>query len=289
MLVKRFSINPLITPSDFIGTNINGPSIIKTPVWIVNPLGRYYMYFAAHKGKFIRLAYSDSIDGEWTVFGGETLKNEDAFFTEHIASPDVHIDEENKKIVMFFHGKDSGVSGQFTRIAVSDDGINFTANSANRTTHYWRGFFWNGHYYGMNMDGNIFRSDSLLGEYEKGPNIFAPLNVIQRHMAVYLKNDKLYIFFSIKETTPEHIVVSTLDLTEDWKSWRLTDYKTVILPETEYEGADLPIERSEGGQILVRARQLRDPAIYTEDGRIYLFYSIAGESGIAGAEILSLD
>jgi hypothetical protein len=31
--------------------------------------------------------------------------------------------------------------------------------------------------------------------------------------------------------------------------------------------------------------QLRDPAVYEEDGRTYLLYSVAGESGIAMAEL----
>jgi hypothetical protein len=31
--------------------------------------------------------------------------------------------------------------------------------------------------------------------------------------------------------------------------------------------------------------QLRDPAIFEEDGQIYLLYAVAGESGIAIAEI----
>ena len=30
---------------------------------------------------------------------------------------------------------------------------------------------------------------------------------------------------------------------------------------------------------------LRDPAILIDDGHIYLYYSIAGENGIAGAEL----
>lgn len=31
--------------------------------------------------------------------------------------------------------------------------------------------------------------------------------------------------------------------------------------------------------------QLRDPAIYEEDGRVYLLYAVARESGIAIAEL----
>ena len=34
-----------------------------------------------------------------------------------------------------------------------------------------------------------------------------------------------------------------------------------------------------------QARQLRDPAIFEENGKTYLFYSICGEQGIAAARI----
>jgi hypothetical protein len=58
------------------------------------------------------------------------------------------------------------------------------------------------------------------------------------------------------------------------------------LPETEYEGRDLPLEPSVRGSIHERVRQLRDPGIFLEDGRTYLLYAIAGESGLAVAEII---
>ena len=32
-------------------------------------------------------------------------------------------------------------------------------------------------------------------------------------------------------------------------------------------------------------RQLRDPGLFEEDGRTYLFYSFCGEQGIAAAEL----
>ena len=34
-----------------------------------------------------------------------------------------------------------------------------------------------------------------------------------------------------------------------------------------------------------RVRQLRDPAIFREDRKTYLLYSVAGESGLAIAEL----
>ena len=56
-------------------------------------------------------------------------------------------------------------------------------------------------------------------------------------------------------------------------------------PERAWEGARLPIEPSRGGAINVPVNQLRDPAIFEEDGRIYLLYATAGERGIGLAEV----
>ena len=47
--------------------NINGPSMIRVPSWIEQPLGKYYLYFSHHKGEFIRMAYADMPEGPWTV------------------------------------------------------------------------------------------------------------------------------------------------------------------------------------------------------------------------------
>ena len=42
------------------GGNITGPTLIRAPSWVAKPLGKYYLYFAHHSGKYIRLAYADS-------------------------------------------------------------------------------------------------------------------------------------------------------------------------------------------------------------------------------------
>lgn len=44
--------------------------------------------------------------------------------TPHIASPDVHVEVEGRRIVMCFHGL--GVSHQVSRVATSQNGIDFT-------------------------------------------------------------------------------------------------------------------------------------------------------------------
>ena len=89
-----------------MGDNINGPSLIRVPDWIENPLGRYYLYFGHHKGRYIRLAYADDISGPWRIHSPGVLSLEDSYFAGHIASPDVHVDAENGRIRMYFHGVD---------------------------------------------------------------------------------------------------------------------------------------------------------------------------------------
>ena len=59
IIAKRLENNPIITPQLLKGDdgkNINGPSLIKAPDWLENKLGKYYLYFGHHAGKYIRLA-----------------------------------------------------------------------------------------------------------------------------------------------------------------------------------------------------------------------------------------
>jgi hypothetical protein len=53
----------------------------------------------------------------------------------------------------------------------------------------------------------------------------------------------------------------------------------------DWEGAALPAKPSIRGIAPGAVRELRDPAIFVEAGRTYLLYSVAGESGIAIAEL----
>lgn len=283
--VERFMNVPLITPDmdASLEGNINGPSLIQAPDWLERPLGRYYLYFAHHSGKFIRLAYADRLEGPWRIFSQGTLQTEQSHCRGHIASPDVHVDDANRRIVMFYHGhpRAAGEKGQRTFAAVSEDGIHFAASEKRYGRAYWRCFPWNGYYYAVTMSGTVYRGSELLGDYEAGPDLFRDSGFRQRHMAVKISGETLYLFYSIKEDTPEHIVVSKLDLRSDWKEWLVTSYDTVLQPELEYEGAELPLEPSRSGAVHTPVRQLRDPGIYEEGGRTYLLYSIAGESGLA--------
>ncbi len=64
------------------------------------------------------------------------------------------------------------------------------------------------------------------------------------------------------------------------------ELEEVLRPETDYEGASLPLKKSVAGAMKGRENALRDPAIFVDtDGRVYLLYSVAGESGIGIAEL----
>jgi len=285
--IERFAENPLIVPhmDERMLDNINGPSVIRAPDWVQNPLGKYYMYFAHHKGTYIRLAYADNLRGPWSIYSPGVLELEPSLFTHHIASPEVRIWPESGEIWMYYHGHSHPEPTQFTRLAISTDGLNFTVRPEILGTSYWRTFEYEGWHYALVMPGKICRSRDGLTNFELGPTLFTP---DMRHSAVRLDGDVLQVFYTNAFDCPESILLSTIGLTGDWMQWRNTEQVTVLKPETEYEGAALPLVASRRGAIHEPAHQLRDPAIFEEDGRTYLFYSVAGESGIAGAEITGL-
>jgi hypothetical protein len=77
-LIDRAIIGPDLHPS--IGRNIQGPSLIRVPDWIESPLGRYYLYFADHKGAYIRLAFADELKGPWQIHEPGSLQIVDSYF-----------------------------------------------------------------------------------------------------------------------------------------------------------------------------------------------------------------
>ena len=64
-----------------VGNNINGPSIIETPKWLPNCLGRYYLYFGHHFGQNIKMAFSNNLTGPWKIYKGGVLDLKETPFT----------------------------------------------------------------------------------------------------------------------------------------------------------------------------------------------------------------
>ena len=99
-----------------------------------------------------------------------------------------------------------------------------------------------------------------------------------RHVALVQRGDRLHVFFTGIGDAPERVLVSTVDLTPDWTTWRASAPVEVLRPETTYECTDLPNVPSEAGDINEPARQIRDPFVFEDEGRAYLFYSMCGRN-----------
>ena len=285
MKVRRFRSNPIIHPNmdDRMGDNINGSSLIRVPEWIPNALGRYYLYFAHHQGTYIRMAYADQLAGPWRVYTPGVFELSESFFNNHMASPDVHVLDDRQEIRMYYHGCGMPTSPhQVTRLATSKDGLNFTAYPEILGSFYWRVFSWNEYWYALEMPGTFRRSKTGIANFEEGPHLFTP---DMRHSAVLIHGDTLNVFYSNAHDCPERILWVSIDLDSDWHKWHGSTPKTLLTPETEYEGADCPVEPSERGSVHHRVHQLRDPCVFEEEGKTFLLYSVAGEHGVAIAEL----
>lgn len=319
-VIQRLGNGPLIDSSthESIGTNIQGPSVIRALEWLTSRLGRYLMYFADHKGSYIRLAFADDVEGPCKVHPSGSLQLADShFLTEapaaslemvdrfrrfyerefgvevnldeafedathpHIASPDVHVDHDRRRIVMYFHGLDAfGV--QVTRVALSNDGVRFEALPEVLGGSYFRVFRWQGWHYALVMPGLILRSRDGLTGFEQGPTLFEPA---MRHSAVRVVGSQAEVFWTRAGDRPEAVLRSTIDLSGDWMTWQESAAEVVLAPKHDWEGASAPLEPSRRGAVSGLVNQLRDPCIFADGARTYLFYAFGGESGIALAEL----
>lgn len=296
--VRRFTQNPIARPQMLLGRdggNINGPSLMRVPTWAPNRLGNYYLYFAHHNGKYIRLAYADRLEGPWRIYepGALTL-GEASGCTGHIASPDVHVDEARHEIRMYFHGPAKGGGGQKSFVAVSKDGLHFQASAETLGLFYFRAFPWQDAWYAMAKGGLLYRSKDGLTAFEQGPNPFPGSETRgpeynqpgARHVALHRVGNLLWVYYSNIGDEPERILRCSMQLGDDWTQWKVSAPQEVLRPQTAYEGVDLPLRKSVAGAMRGRENALRDPAIFADvDGRVYLLYSVAGESGIGIAEL----
>lgn len=312
-------LGPIVTPDTHpsIGENIQGPSLICVPDWVEDRLGRYYLYFADHKGKYIRLAYADELTGPWQIHVPGSLHLKDSLFpvdpppvpedggtaamassrasmpgkrshdfnveatTTHIASPDVHVNDEERRIVMYFHGLEA-FAKQATRVAVSENGIDFTTNPEILGRTYFRAFRHGGAIYALAMPGQLYRSEDGYTNFETGPLIFNP---DMRHAALLQRGNTMNVFWTQVGQAPESILLSTIDLSTNWSEWKDSEPIEILRPEFSWEGADAPNEPSIRSTAYGVVNQLRDPAIYTGDDETYLLYAVGGEAGIAIARV----
>ena len=303
----RFKENPIITPYmlENAAENINNPTLVRVPEWVKAKLGRYYLYFAHHEGEYLRLAYADDLRGPWKIYPPGVLScSALPWHPDHVASPDVVIDEEKQEFLLYFHTpvapmiksdhpdyyKLGLTIPQRTFLAVSKDGISFTLDSEKELAQFYlrvwrRKEYWYGLARGAvplyrSRDGRTF--EEIPGPFSVDKEEFQHI----RHVAVMQDGDLLTIFYTRLYDAPERIFMVRLIMDNDWREWEIVEKPRLVLaPETGYEGAGLPLRPSELGSTRGFENALRDPYIFRENGRTYLLYCVVGERGIAVAEL----
>jgi len=322
--VRRVAEAPIITgdllPGDD-GASINGPSLLRVPAWVKNPLGRYYLYFSHHAGKYLRLAYADRLEGPWKILPqGVLALDSQKTVTDHIASPQVVVDDASRRIFLYYHGvnPDPKAAGddegnQVSGCAVSADGLNFTPVGGVVGPAYLQVFPFAEKWYALNHTGVLRGAAGPEGPFKPvasllGPEILesvdparlgepgatpaaerparGPFRYTIRHVGVGLRGRRLDVYFTCVGHRPERILRTSVVLDGPPDTWRARGVTEVLRPEKPWEGADQPLAYSRGGIARKRLNELRDPAILSDDGRTWLVYALAGEHGLGLAELL---
>jgi hypothetical protein len=273
------------------GQYTNGPTVIKVPDWVEDPFGRYYMYFADHHGLGIRLAFSDSLSGPWTVSPSPVLRlNETLAIREHIASPDIYIDDDSQTIYMTVHGEPiSALYDNQVSVLVESHNGNVFAQDPSYAGSIWANFA----YARILKIGDTFvrinprkhlvsRSDSITGPFSAPVHYSLPISREHRHASVVVDGSTIVMYYTRLRDAPERIYRATIDASQPWGQWALANEQCVRRPERSWEGARFPVALSKTGPANF-VNQLRDPFIYDDGTDRALFYSFAGESGIGMA------
>lgn len=334
--------NPIITPSMFTnssdGENINGPSLIRVPDWIptnqrAHSTAQYYLYFAHHSGDYIRMAWAANIEGPYTLYDDYStpgnrgvLDNNEADIVlstsnpnlyieeNHLASPDVIVDNVNQRIIMYFHsGSSYFVNGaeqndQVTWVSTSPYGLEFYngIKPVQLGSSYFRVFEYDGDLFALDngaktnkaLDGTnpwtvpsghdyttqLWDRDADNGFGDDIPVPSGDLRI--RHTGVRVVGNQLHTFYSRRGDLQERIQLSTIDMTANWESWDPTYPPIEILaPNPGWEGGERTLANSETSSG-VDLNQLRDPDVFEDaDGQLYLVYTGNGEGGLGIAKL----
>jgi hypothetical protein len=172
---------------------------------------------------------------------------------------------------------------QVSGIAESSDGLNFEVSKEIIGETYVRAWQWNKRWFALTKK-SLYQSEDGLTKFIRLDQIDEFINRM-RHSAVLVRGDYLLVFYSRMGDAPEQLLLATVDLRPDWREWEASTAVPVLKPEMPYEGANLPLTASKKGPARQAENQLRDPYVFDDNGRLYLFYSVAGESGIAMARL----
>ena len=330
------------------GENINGPSLIRIPDWIspadrAHPSAVYYLYFGHHTGDYIRMAWAENIVGPWHLYqigsgvargnrgvldnGGRDINVGNGIVIEenHLASPDVHVDNENQRIIMYFHSGSSTffngneMNGQFTWVATSPYGLDFNGRiePVRLATSYVRAFEHGNELYAFDNSADPKRALDADNPWEPPSNYYSGATIPNlwvarsgdftqepieenlglsraelrvRHTAVRVTGNTLQVFYTRRGDSPERVLLSTVNLNVgDFENWEFSYPPAEILTATSgWEGGQFEPEPSEAATAPENVNQIRDPYVFEDsDGSLYLLYAGNGEDGLGIAALSS--
>jgi len=239
------------------GDNINGPSLIRIPDWITpseraDPSAVYYLYFAHHRGDYIRMAWATDVAGPWTLHqtGSDValgdrgvLDNGDMVINVGMG---IEIEENHLAFIMYFHSGSSTffngneINSQNTWVSTSSNGLEFLDNirPVRLGSSYFRVFSHGGELYSLDNSGFPRRALDPENPWEPTADYYSdliipslwerhPNQVLQdpitdlgitrsvlrvRHTAVRVVGDELQVFYTERGGAPERVLFSTLDL-----------------------------------------------------------------------------
>ncbi|UXP33884.1 DNRLRE domain-containing protein [Reichenbachiella agarivorans] len=349
-VVRLNSNQPIITQQMFAdlgaateGENINGPSIIHVPDWIdpanrAHPSAQYYVYFAHHSDDYIRMAWAANIEGPYHLYqtgigvpvgdrgvldhGGKFINLDNGISIEdnHLASPDVHVDDVNQRIIMYFHtGSSTFVNGvelndQVTYVSYSPYGLEFYDNiqPVFLGSSYFRVFEYGGEMYALDNGAKFYQAldpadpwtapdgwdytNSLWDKRSDHPFQDDILNIDGlgsdvlrvRHTGVRVVGDELQVFYTRRGEINERVQMSTVDMSAgDWTTWD-TSYPPfeIMVSNPGWEGGEHEKLNSETSDAPEDVNQLRDPDIFEDtDGKVYIVYAGEGEDALGIARL----
>ena len=248
------------------------------------------------------MAFSDNLTGPWQIYKEGVLDLKETSFTHerpnieqpqwakeqgvdglypHIASPDIHINEAEKSVEMFFHGLDYD-GEQRSLHAESSDGLTWQVQQARINQTYLRIFRYKRKKYALGWGGQILRQNTS-GIFEMGPWAFGDQG--HRHAGVLVKGDKLHVVWTRIGDAPESVLHSVIDMSTYWRDWCATEGQMILKPKFAWEGAHLAISKSTVGGLTKQQHSLRDPFLYEENEEVYMIYAGGGETSIGIATL----
>ena len=110
----------------------------------VDRKANFYLYYAAHRGKCIKMAWAQFLEGPWHDYNNPTFahgcgvmplpkrrkrgrgQRQGTFGWDHVSAPHVLYNAKHRRFVMFFHGRHGGRGGHSSFIATSQNGFDFS-------------------------------------------------------------------------------------------------------------------------------------------------------------------